>query len=670
VKQLLRSNVIVGLPGAGKSTFFEWLQVKLASVEEKFILGDQQAIPLLLRVRQLDLQNLPKGAALIEKATASKDRADLMPDGWIERQMQAGRILFMLDGLDETEPELWDKYLIPWLFNLLKRYPKCHYLISSRPVGYPPGLLHQQKFIECNLLDFNESQIQEYTCHWCTAIRLARNESEAEARREGEGDGNRIVENFKDHPYISNLARNPLMLSAICLVNYFEGGSLPEDRALLYRLCVEGLLHNWDQRRGILSEFGFDEKLRTCREVALAMQAEDRAEYDAVQVQEIFATVLGDSERAARLLEHIRYRTGLLLERRPGIFGFAHLTFQEYLAARAVYEGNRLGVDREQLVHEHDDGRWKEVIALYSGLATKPAVRDLIEQLIAQADTQSLSRVLTEAYLSGGSELAQDKNLRRRVLERVAIAPASPFGTESLNRFPQKEVAPIVNALVGCIRSNITLSEAYMFLSLNPTIVNTNLLLEKLQAWMSMTPFQITEIIYLLHKYAPDEILAEIANITDLYSSVGPTFKNDGPVYYSQAEIALIGLSSRDFSEIQVVEGLKAVFRIVRSVLLNTKSLSWFTLHSVQRLMERELTEVLTLQNPETKQEFASLARKLATHLKRVKLETESIEIRESTIKALNNWANLLEGVKPEEKTSRKSASVKTQTNRNKPRKR
>jgi hypothetical protein len=398
--------------------------------------------------------------------------------------------------------------------------------------------------------------------------------------------------------------------------------------------------------------------------------AEDRAEYDAVQVQEIFATVLGDSERAARLLEHIRYRTGLLLERRPGIFGFAHLTFQEYLAARAVYEGNRLGVDREQLVHEHDDGRWKEVIALYSGLATKPAVRDLIEQLIAQADTQSLSRVLTEAYLSGGSELAQDKNLRRRVLERVAIAPASPFGTESLNRFPQKEVAPIVNALVGCIRSNITLSEAYMFLSLNPTIVNTNLLLEKLQAWMSMTPFQITEIIYLLHKYAPDEILAEIANITDLYSSVGPTFKNDGPVYYSQAEIALIGLSSRDFSEIQVVEGLKAVFRIVRSVLLNTKSLSWFTLHSVQRLMERELTEVLTLQNPETKQEFASLARKLATHLKRVKLETESIEIRESTIKALNNWANLLEGVKPEEKTSRKSASVKTQTNRNKPRKR
>lgn len=662
-------NVIVGLPGAGKSTFFEWLQVKLASVEEQFILGDQQAIPLLLRVRQLDLQNLPRGAALIEKATASKDRADLMPDGWIDRQMKAGRVLFMLDGLDETEPELWDKYLIPWLFDLLKKYPKCHYLISSRPVGYPPGLLFKQKFIECNLLDFNQPQIQEYTRHWCTAIRLARNESEAEARREGEGDGNRIVENFKDHPYISNLARNPLMLSAICLVNYFEGGSLPEDRALLYRLCIEGLLHNWDQRRGIHSEFGFDEKLRTCREVALTMQAEDRAEYDAVQVQEIFATVLGDPERAARLLEHIRYRTGLLLERRPGIFGFAHLTFQEYLAARAVHEGNRVGVDTEQLVREHDDGRWKEVIALYSGLATTPAVRDLIEQLIAQPDTEFLSGVLTEAYLSGGSELAQDKHLRRRVLERVAIAPADSFGRESLNRFPLEEVAPIANAFVGEIRSNIILSESYRLLSLNPAVIDINILLKKLQTWQNKNPFQLSEIIHLLHKSAHDKILAEIATITDLYASFGPIFR-DNQVYYSQAEIAFIGLLSRDFASRQVAEGFAAVFRIVMSILCNSESLSWATLHSVERAMVEELTEVLTLQNPETKQEFVLLARKLTTHLKRVKLETDPIKVRERAIKALNNWANLLEGVKPEEKTSRQSVSVKTQTNRPKPRKR
>ncbi|MCX6634057.1 MAG: hypothetical protein NT090_03035 [Acidobacteria bacterium] len=64
IEQVRRShrNVIVGAPGSGKSTFFEWLQLKLASAEEMFVMADQQAIPLLLRVRQLDPRRLPHGA--------------------------------------------------------------------------------------------------------------------------------------------------------------------------------------------------------------------------------------------------------------------------------------------------------------------------------------------------------------------------------------------------------------------------------------------------------------------------------------------------------------------------------------------------------------------------------------------------------------------------------
>ena len=659
-------NVIVGLPGAGKSTFFEWLQVKLASVEEKFVLENQQAIPLLLRVRQLDLLNLPKGAALIEKATASKDRADLMPNGWIDRQMQAGRVLFMLDGLDETEPDLRDKYLFPWLFNLIKQYPKCYYLISSRPVGYASGVLRSRRFIECDLLDFDESQIQDYTRHWCTAVRLARNESEAEARREGKSDGVRIFDGFQGHSYIRNLARNPLMLSAICLVNYFEGGRLPEDRALLYRLCVEGLLHNWDQRRGISSEFGFDEKLRTCREVALAMQADDRAECDADRVQEIFATVLGDPERASRLLEHIRYRTGLLLERRPDVFGFAHLTFQEYLAARAVHEGNRLGVDAEQLVREHNYGRWKEVIALYCGLATTPAARDLVESLIVQSDTESLSDVLTEAYFSAGSELAQDLDLRQRVLKRVAIAPCEALVT-SLARFPEEEVAPVANALIGRTESRIEPSESYWWLLTYPKWLEMPTLMERLQAWKSISSIQVTELVLLLHRFAPDENLAEIAKILDLYSSAASFLS-----YSSQAEIALEGLLDRDVSNMPNSGGFRAAFRAIVHVLLNSTNSTTFCfsiLNSFYTAMERKETKTLTSWDIDTRQDLASLARQLANHLETVKVQEEPVEIRKRAMAALQAWSNLLEGLPPEE-TSHKTVSVKSRTNRSRPQKR
>jgi predicted NACHT family NTPase len=257
-------------------------------------------------------------------------------------------------------------------------------------------------------LDFGEKEVAEYVRHWNTAIRLAQKQPRKEALQEGAADAEKMVADFQGHPYIRNLAHNPLMLSAICLVNYFERGELPKDRAVLYKLCVEGLLHHWDQRRGIHSEFTLDEKLRTCREVALAMQADDRAEYETDKVQRIFSDVLGDAARGEKLLEHIRYRTGLLIERRAGLFAFAHLTFQEYLAAQAVYEGNLRNIDTERLASEHNDGRWKEVIALYCGSVSANAAHNMIEKLIAQSNTEELSEVLTEAYLSSGPKLARD----------------------------------------------------------------------------------------------------------------------------------------------------------------------------------------------------------------------------------------------------------------------
>jgi energy-coupling factor transporter ATP-binding protein EcfA2 len=178
-------NVLVGAPGSGKSTFLEWLQLKVASAEEVFALAQQQAIPLLIRVRQLDPDNLPESSALIEKATGSRDFAALMPSGWIHRQMSRGAVVLMLDGLDEVEPFVRDRRIVPWFTNICEQYPNCSFIVSSRPVGYPAGLLTRLLFCESQLLDFTEDQVLQYARHWCVAIRLARNETVAEARREG-----------------------------------------------------------------------------------------------------------------------------------------------------------------------------------------------------------------------------------------------------------------------------------------------------------------------------------------------------------------------------------------------------------------------------------------------------------------------------------------------------
>ncbi len=633
-------NVIVGVPGSGKSTFLEWLQVVLAGAHEPLVMAEQQAIPLLLRVRQLDPRNLPTGAALIEKATESKDRAALMPPRWIERRMEEGRVFFMLDGLDETEPELRDRLVLPWLMSICEQYKQCRFVVSSRPVGYPPGMLRKLEFAECDLLDFEAPQISEYTKHWCTAVRLARTEPEEEARREGAVDGQRIVEGFEKHPYIRNLARNPLMLSAICLVNHFEGCELPKDRALLYKLCVEGLLHHWDQRRGIRSEFGLEEKLRVCRELALTMQAADRAEYEADNVREIFAGVFGDPVRAGKLLEHIRYRTGLLLERRSGVFAFAHLTFQEYLAARAIQEGNQLAIGPDRLVREHDDGRWQEVIALYCGMGPCPAVRELIERLISQPDSESLSTVLTEAYLSARPELSQDSSLRRRVLERIAVAPASVWPSR-LERFPEEEVAPIANASVGKIQSLLATSESYRWLFEHPRALDAPTLAARLRQWRTMTPKQTAELLLLLHAHAPAELLGQVAADSDMYAAPGPKFCPEGFIHHCQAEIALSALVWRASI---APEGLgpsadAAILSVLRA---------FVQAGPLIRGVDGELARLIGRRRAgpapagAVRQQLASAGRALARRL--AEAPAEPTPGRESSITALNSWADELEG--------------------------
>lgn len=553
-------NVIIGAPGGGKSTFLEWLQLRVAYAEvgEGFLLAGKQAIPILLRVRELELESLPQDAEMIRYAAASRDLAGQMPDGWLDRQMRSGRVIFMLDGLDETEPDMRDRRLLPWLQDLCKRYTRCRFLVSSRPAGYPPGTLRALKFDECELLDFDENQIALYTANWCTAVRLARNEPDEEARREGAKDGTQIVEGFKSHPYIRDLARNPLMLSAICLVNYFEGGQLPKDRAVLYRLCVEGLLHNWDQRRGIHTTWTLDEKLRVCRELAIEMQTNDLAEYEAAKVLDVLARVLGDRSRAEQLLEHIRHRTGLLIERRAGVFAFAHLTFQEYLAALAVHEGNAYSVDTEQLVHEHNDGRWGEVIALYCGLVPTPAACNMLEGLLNQHDSTALTSVLGESYLASSSKLLHASEMRESILERIAILPLVRTNPV-LAYFPTEEVAPVANRLVGKARSNIDVTEAHYWLYNNPKHLDTKMLGRRLRKWRELQPNEIAELLHLLHAHAPYSLLHEFLNDTDLYLSPGPKFAGHNP-YRALIEVVFEALDTRSTSEGRTLGNFDVVF--------------------------------------------------------------------------------------------------------------
>jgi energy-coupling factor transporter ATP-binding protein EcfA2 len=509
-------TLIVGPPGSGKSTFLEWLQIAVASGDEALLLGERVAIPLLLRLRELDMQNLPAGTELIENATLSTELAGLAPAGWIERQLKGGWVLVMLDGLDEVSPQHIER-MLGWIRDLVKQYQLSRYVISARPAAYPQSLAASLRFAVRDLCDFSPDQVREYAGKWSSAIRLLQNDPLDEALRSGELEGDEIAKAVHANRYVEDLAKNPLMLSTVCLVRHFEGGQLPDDRAVLYKLCVEGLLHYWDHQRKIPSGFQLEEKLRVCRELAIAMQTDDKAEYPTASVEHVLSTIPGNPDRTRRLFEHLIHRAGLFLERRPGVYGFVHLTFQEYMAATAIDEGNERGIDDKYLVSNCGDERWQEVLPLYMRAVTAQSARRFLRLMIAQPDTPDLATTIGNCWQAAKVEVRDDAVLRTEVVTRVASAPAQwgirsamslrilslslgwprwPGLPSALELWPAEEVAPIALRLVGTSGNDIGLSHAFGWLLSRPELYD-NAVRSRLRGWRTLHPTSLAELVCL-----------------------------------------------------------------------------------------------------------------------------------------------------------------------------
>lgn len=116
------------------------MQRQVAFGERGYVLTGEQAVPVLIRVRELEAlgsREPPRSRQLVALATGSQHFAALMPEGWIDRLLAAGRMLLLIDGLDETDPATRDTVLFPWLIALLQAHQGIDVVITSRPAGFP-----------------------------------------------------------------------------------------------------------------------------------------------------------------------------------------------------------------------------------------------------------------------------------------------------------------------------------------------------------------------------------------------------------------------------------------------------------------------------------------------------------------------------------------------------
>ncbi|MFH8607597.1 NACHT domain-containing protein [Streptomyces sp. NPDC018029] len=438
-----RNRVLLrGVAGSGKTTLIQWLAVTTAkkSLDEQ-LLYLYGVVPFVLPLRTLTRSGAPLPAPDGFLAAVDCPIAGSQPHGWIDRVLQEGRGLILVDGIDEV-PEDDRNDARRWLRELLSAYPDNRWLVTSRPSAVRERWLTDDDFAELDLAPMNRANIAEFIQRWHKAAGIS------------DQYATELLRAVRAQEDLSRLAINPLMCGLICALHQDRRGFLPEGRKEIYDAALSMLLFRRDRERGVhksgpihISEA---EHIQLIQKLAYWMIRNGRSEMNRTDAVELLGQVLPAMPKVAEqgtpeeVYRHLLVRSGLLREPSADSMDFVHRTFQDYLGAKAAVEG----LDFDFLIANAHLDQWEDVIRMAVAHARPTERTYLLTGLIRREDTsrQGMDRLhlLAAACLEHATELAP--SVRAEVQERAAalIPPRSPDQARAL-----AAIGPVVIELLS-----------------------------------------------------------------------------------------------------------------------------------------------------------------------------------------------------------------------------
>lgn len=301
----------------------------------------------------------------------------------------------LLDGLDEIAEQHQRQAISAWVDEQIVNYPRCSFIITSRPQAYLDAPLQQALVLEVQA--FNNKQVRQFIHAWYLANEVTAFDDEVRYKARDAADD--LLNRLQGLPALSDLSVNPLLLSMIAMIHRYRG-ELPERRVELYAEICEVLLGRQDGLTAAVV-------LQALAAQMMKYKIRDIRTEAAIQIiNEPLKRVGG--EAAQNFLNEVQASSGLLLEGETGIWRFAHLTFQEYLAAAYFLEqGTQL--DWNEVVN---DSWWHETLHFYA------AQGDSTRLVQACLDNDNVTALTLAAYcLEEAREL--DATVRRQVETRL-----------------------------------------------------------------------------------------------------------------------------------------------------------------------------------------------------------------------------------------------------------
>jgi TIR domain/NACHT domain len=349
----LQKVIVLGKPGAGKSTFLKFLA--LLAIDGELATA---RVPIFVSLKEWSDSRVPLMQFIVTQFDIC-DFPDALP--YVRRLLNNGKCLLLLDGFDEVTGDI--STAISQIRDFSNKYPTNQFILSCRIAAYDYVFEH---FTEVEMADFEDGEIQTFIDNWFGS---------------GSPKAIRCWNELKDDPAIHELARIPLLLTMLCLA-FDEQMTFPTNRAELYHEAVNALLKKWDSSRDIKRQEVYKQLTPRRKEVLLgyvASQTFQRGQYFLprkmleAHVRDYIEHLPGAEETTLDLdseaiVKSIEAQHGLLVERARGIYSFSHLTLQEYFTACHIFEHWSDEGVRDIVAKHLLDSDWREVILLAAAM--------------------------------------------------------------------------------------------------------------------------------------------------------------------------------------------------------------------------------------------------------------------------------------------------------------
>ena len=401
---------VLGKPGSGKTTFLQYLAVQCNQGK-----WESERVAIFVTLRHF-----------VENARVSGEfsllnylRQELLTDGIadpsvIETLLQAGRVLLLLDGIDEVLQEE-SSVVLKEIRRFSDKYYKNRFVTTCRTAARKHSL---RGFADVEVAPFTQAQIVAFAQKWFVAFTKT-NASAGRQQSDQFIERLDLPENWQFH----QLVGTPLFLHMACWV--FQGeGRFPTKRTDFYKEGLDLLLGKWDEARGVERDevyqgFRLPQKLKLLSQIAASTFEQGQYFFDQRTLEQYIEDYIRHLPNASTdaeelqleseaVLKAIESQHGLIIERARGIFSFSYLAFQEYFTARnivASYNLQALDQALDGLVSHITDSHWREVFLLTTAMLR--SADSLVQLMKQQIDALVAEDPYLQEFLVWASQKSQ-----------------------------------------------------------------------------------------------------------------------------------------------------------------------------------------------------------------------------------------------------------------------